>query len=385
MRPSIRSMFVMAAGLLLSSALSPLPMALAEGETGSAAAAKDSPEESPQQEWDRLIARRDEITSRVEQLRKEFAEADEETKGKLTAEYRKLVGEFQSKISPRFLELAPAVFEQNPDNTEAGELIVALALQKNQFERVAQVAQQLVTGKHDSRFAVNAYGLAAFAMHDFERAKQVLEQAQSTGDLDPQLGERFLKPAADYIELWKNEQKIRETEQAASREDRLPRVLLKTSRGDVELELFENEAPNTVANFIELVEHKHYDGTRFHRVIPNFMAQGGDLSTRPDKDAQGDGDYTIDCECYRDDARKHFRGSLSMAHAGKDTGSTQFFITHLPTYWLNSDVDPKTVHTVFGRVVKGMEVVDALQPDDELITASVLSKRNHPYVPKRNH
>jgi cyclophilin family peptidyl-prolyl cis-trans isomerase len=133
-----------------------------------------------------------------------------------------------------------------------------------------------------------------------------------------------------------------------------------------------------VANFISLVEAKKYDGIKFHRVIPNFMAQGGDPNTLdddPGNDGQGGPGYTIKCECYAKNARKHFRGSISMAHAGKDTGGSQFFLTHLPTPHLNADAERKTGHTVFGRVIKGQEIVDDLTVGDEIESATVERKR----------
>jgi cyclophilin family peptidyl-prolyl cis-trans isomerase len=156
-----------------------------------------------------------------------------------------------------------------------------------------------------------------------------------------------------------------------------PQVLLKTTKGDIVIELFEDEAPNTVANFISLVERKFYDGLTFHRVIDGFVAQGGD----PKGDGTGGPGYTIACECYKPKALKHKRGVLSMAHAGKDTGGSQFFITFAAT----SHLDNK--HTVFGQVIKGMEVADSFNrtptsKPDKIITATVLQKRNHVYEPK---
>jgi cyclophilin family peptidyl-prolyl cis-trans isomerase len=162
-----------------------------------------------------------------------------------------------------------------------------------------------------------------------------------------------------------------------------PQVLLRTTKGDVVIELFEDEAPNTVANFISLVERHFYNGLKFHRVIDGFMAQGGD----PKGDGTGGPGYNIACECYLPNARNHRRGSLSMAHAGRDTGGSQFYITFVPT----SHLDGK--HTVFGQVVQGMEVVDQfarVEPGrslggpepDRIIEARVLRKRNHEYEPK---
>ncbi|NMC21270.1 MAG: peptidylprolyl isomerase [Thermogutta sp.] len=163
----------------------------------------------------------------------------------------------------------------------------------------------------------------------------------------------------------------------------MPRVLLKTSKGDVVLELFENEAPNTVANFVQLVEQGFYNGLSFHRVIPGFVAQGG----CPKGDGTGDPGYRFADECSGSNARRHYRGSLSMANSGPDTNGSQFFITYMPTPHLNGK------HTVFGRVVSGMDVVEKLQvrdpqdpsapPADKIISAQVLRKRSHEYAVKK--
>jgi len=154
--------------------------------------------------------------------------------------------------------------------------------------------------------------------------------------------------------------------------EKLPQVLLKTNKGDILLELYEDEAPNTVANFISLVEKGFYDGTKFHRVIAGFMAQGGD----PKGTGTGGPGYRIKCECVRKDHRKHDRGVIAMAHAGKDTGGSQFYITFDKT----SHLDGK--HTVFGHVIKGMDVVDKLKQGDVVEKATVEEKRDHDYKPE---
>ena len=155
-------------------------------------------------------------------------------------------------------------------------------------------------------------------------------------------------------------------------EKKLPQVLLKTNKGDILLELYEDEAPNTVANFISLVEKKFYDGLKFHRVIPDFMAQGGD----PKGDGSGGPGYTIKCECDRKDRHNHERGVISMAHAGKDTGGSQFFINFVKTPHLDGK------HSVFGHVIKGMENVDKLTRGDVIQKATVEQKRDHEYKPE---
>ena len=152
----------------------------------------------------------------------------------------------------------------------------------------------------------------------------------------------------------------------------LPQVQLKTNKGEILIELYEDEAPNTVANFVNLVEKGFYDGLKFHRVIEGFMAQGGD----PTGSGSGGPGYRIKCECVRKDHRKHARGVISMAHAGKDTGGSQFFITFDKTPHLDGK------HTVFGHVIKGMDVVDKLRKGDVILEASVVEKRDHEYKPE---
>ena len=165
-----------------------------------------------------------------------------------------------------------------------------------------------------------------------------------------------------------------EKEKDKDKKEKLPQILLKTSKGDILLELYEDEAPNTVANFISLVEKKFYDGTKFHRVIAGFMAQGGD----PKGNGSGGPDYHIKCECVRKDHRNHDRGVISMAHAGKDTGGSQFYIVFDKA--ATAHLDGK--HTVFGHVIKGMDVVDKLKQGDVVEKATVKQKRDHEYKPE---
>jgi len=125
-------------------------------------------------------------------------------------------------------------------------------------------------------------------------------------------------------------------------------VLLRTTMGDVKVELFDDTTPITAGNFRKLVEKRFYDGTIFHRVIPNFMIQGGD----PEGTGLGGPGYSIKDELPANN--RNARGTISMANAGPNTGGSQFFINVVD----NHRLDPK--HPVFGRVVGGMEVVDAI-------------------------
>ncbi|MCM3126509.1 MULTISPECIES: peptidylprolyl isomerase [unclassified Paenibacillus] len=130
--------------------------------------------------------------------------------------------------------------------------------------------------------------------------------------------------------------------------------------GTVEIEFLPEEAPNTVANFEKLANSGFYNGLSFHRVIPGFVAQGG----CPVGNGTGGPGYSIDCETATN-TTKHEKGVLSMAHAGKNTGGSQFFIVYEPQPHLDG------VHTVFGKVVKGMEYIDGVKQGDKMKSVSV--------------
>ena len=138
-------------------------------------------------------------------------------------------------------------------------------------------------------------------------------------------------------------------------------AVIDTVKGSIDVDLFADEAPNTVANFEKLANAGFYDGTKFHRVIGNFMIQGGDPYSKSGKGPVGTGGpgYTIKCET-KGNVHKHVAGTLSMAHAGKDTGGSQFFICHSPQSHLDG------VHTVFGQVSRGMEIVQKIAQNDEV-------------------
>ena len=131
-----------------------------------------------------------------------------------------------------------------------------------------------------------------------------------------------------------------------------------TEKGVMKVLFFEKDAPNTVANFVKLAREGFYDGLTFHRVIPDFVIQGG----CPRGDGTGGPGYTIKCELNGDN-QYHDRGVLSMAHAGRDTGGSQFFICHNRRNTAHLD----RRHTCFGQVYEGLEVIDAIRQGDEII------------------
>jgi peptidyl-prolyl cis-trans isomerase B (cyclophilin B) len=132
----------------------------------------------------------------------------------------------------------------------------------------------------------------------------------------------------------------------------MTKAIIKTNKGDINIDFFDTDAPGTVANFVKLAESGFYNGLLFHRVISNFMIQGG----CPRGDGTGGPGYSIKCEI---NSNKHLAGSLSMAHRGKNTGGSQFFICHSSQPHLDG------VHTVFGRT-QDMAVVNAIHTGDKM-------------------
>jgi peptidyl-prolyl cis-trans isomerase B (cyclophilin B) len=143
----------------------------------------------------------------------------------------------------------------------------------------------------------------------------------------------------------------------------MSKVLISTEKGDMIAELYDNETPITTNNFKKLIEEGFYDGLNFHRVIPNFMIQGGCPNGRGD----GGPGYKIPCEV---DAEKqyHDKGVLSMAHAGRNTGGSQFFICHSRDNTSHLDRN----HTCFGKVIEGLDVINQIQQGNKINKISIL-------------
>lgn len=257
-------------------------------------------------------------------------------------------------------ELKTCILDQlneTPKDKKLLKTILGIMINDAQFDRdseVLQVGEQLVQLKINPRY--------------FEVAARV---------------ERLPIPGRELFE----ELTIRARE---ARADDNPRVKLSTTQGDIVLELFEDQAPNTVANFISLVEKGFYDGTKFHRVLESFVAQAG----CPDGNGLGGPGYEIKGEAKSPDARRHFVGSISMALEGfdaPDSGGSQFFLT--------LDRTPKLdgFFTVFGRIVDGAGTLEKLArthmlvnnleqkipnvKPDQITKASVMRKREHAYQP----
>jgi cyclophilin family peptidyl-prolyl cis-trans isomerase len=328
-------------------------------------------------EWKSLL-------NKLRTLREQYTIAETKDLEKLRKEYNDLLGEGK-KQHPALIQLAREAYLEAPnEDRQLTRFLVAAAadgIRDERYDTALEISQLLLDNHCDDKNVSNIAGIALFHSNRFEEAEKHLNQAKKD-KVVTRMGDEALASLAEAKATWAEEAKLREAEAKA---DDLPRVKLKTTQGDIVLELFENEAPDTVGNFISLVEQGFYDGRVFHRVLPAFMAQTG----CPKGDGSGGPGYKIYDECDKTPHRNHFAGSVSMAHSGPDTGGSQFFITFKPTTHLNG------LHTVFGRVLEGMDVVAKIQridpnqppakrPElDKIVEAEVLRKRDHEYKPNK--
>lgn len=140
-------------------------------------------------------------------------------------------------------------------------------------------------------------------------------------------------------------------------------AIIKTNKGEMKVEFYEKDAPNTVANFVKLAKDGYYDGLTWHRVLPDFVIQGG----CPKGNGTGGPGYAIDCELDGGN-QYHDRGVLSMAHAGRNTGGSQFFVCHSRNNTAHLDGN----HTCFGKVTDGLEVIDKIRVGDSIEKIEVI-------------
>ena len=374
-----------------------LPLAAQQIATqGDPAAAAVGSEGSAEAAFNQIFAEWSAALKELQAVRVKFQSASEAERSALQQQFMQLMPKAR-QLAPKMIAAAEQAYIEAPNKSEqVAQFLLRVAvdnLRTDNYEEANRVAKILVAGNTPEKRIYLLAGLAAFNVNEFDVAEKNFSAAAQAGLLDPSKAEELGLSTAlinqatqnmadldSFRRLWAAEQKIRGAEAQA---DDLPRVKLQTTKGDIVLELFENEAPNAVANFISLVEKGFYDGLSFHRVLPGFMAQGG----CPRGDGTGGPGYHIACECHEPNFRRHFRGSLSMAHADRDTGGSQFFLTFVRTTHLDGK------HTAFGRVVEGMDVLGRLmridpsrpgpQPTpDKIIKATVVRKRPHEYRPK---
>ena len=336
-------------------------------------------------EFDKLFVQWRAIIGEMRDLLNEYDAAKPARQKEIETRYDELIDQGDARLEPLIAAAVEADKEapgKDRDITQFLLGILSWRVTSDDYEKAFPLAKMLIDGGFTDPHIYPMAGQAAFGVGEFDAAAEYFKIGDENSALSDE-GKAFMASIPYYKEAWPKEQKIRAEEEKAGN---LPRVKITTDHGDIEVELFENEAPNTVANFISLVEKGFYDGLTFHRVLPMFMAQGG----CPDGTGGGGPGYNIPCECYSENHRIHFRGSLSMAHAGRDTGGSQFFITFVPTRQLDGR------HTAFGRVVKGFDVLSKIRkrdPEDpnhpnannpeKIVKMEVIRKRDHDYVPKK--
>ncbi|MHB9063065.1 MAG: peptidylprolyl isomerase [Pirellulaceae bacterium] len=348
--------------------------------------AAQAPQPDPQQvraEFDAKFNEWKELLKRLRTLKHEYQLADDATRTALEAQWAEGVAKV-NEFLPTLTAAAADAYRAAPNEDRELTSFLVKMLQDHvaydRYESAAALGDILIEGQCDMPQIYQAAAMANFALNNLDKTLSLLDQAEANDAFDGDLQE-MRRVVTEYVAYWEREQELRAKEAAA---DDLPRVKLTTNKGEIVLELFENEAPETVGNFVSLVEKGFYDGLTFHRVLYGFMAQGG----CPEGDGSGGPGYVIYDEQQKPEARKHFRGSLSMAKTNApNSGGSQFFITFQPTPNLNG------LHTVFGRVIEGMNVVDQLQrrqpdkedaPDPDVIEkAEVVRKRNHEYLPHK--
>lgn len=362
----------------------------AEAEETTEPAAEETAEAAPVKKagpaakaFDETFTRWKELLKTLRDIRTEFTVADKPELPALREQWTQRIADGKT-LKVELDAAALAAYEEAPnEDRELVRYLITVAadhIRADDYPNANELVTVLVDGGCDEKVLPDLAGIAAYCSNDFGAAKTFFDQAAENNTLSIQ-GTRFQADVESAQKKWAKELELRKAEAAA---DDLPRVKLETDAGDIVIELFENEAPETVGNFISLVEKGFYNGLTFHRVIDAFMAQGG----CPKGDGSSGPGYNIYCECIDDNHRKHFSGSLSMAkQTAVNTGGSQFFITFVPT----SSLDGK--HTVFGRVIEGMDNAihitrtgDGPSKDVKatvIKTASVVRKREHEYRPNK--
>ena len=306
-------------------------------------------------------------------------------------------------LREEFETLSTDLFLNNADDESVPEslpetmfAILPKLLETDRNVDTISIARRLLKIKPDNSQVKLDLGLVLLRSNQFAEANEIIDSIPRT-DIEKLEGadNKFLEMRKQLESHYEEEKQIIAAEEAA---DDLPRVELVTTQGPIVVELFENEAPETVGNFINLVEAGFYKDVIFHRVIAGFMAQTGLVTRLPEGYLNKVPGYTIYDETK--DGRRHFSGYLSMAKANEpDSAGGQFFITFAPQNYLDGH------HTVFGRVIEGIENVGRIKPTfeekenekgeppeevslnepdpDRILEAKVIRKRDHAYVPNK--
>jgi cyclophilin family peptidyl-prolyl cis-trans isomerase len=320
----------------------------------------------------------------------------------LTGELLLIVGGEPDEIKPYFEKAASAGLKRS-------QLFASLAkveYDANEFRSAYNHASQALDLDSTSRAAWETYMRTSFGLERFGSVTERLDKAFP--NIKPPWAGVIRRSATDMQQQWGRELALRQADEKAgnlplvqftiehkvfenSADGKQQPTVKTTGKGQVTIELFENQAPVSVANFLTLTEQKFYDGTRFHWADAGRMVVGGDPLTKndnPEDDGTGGPGYAIPDESRRAGAREHFRGCVGVVQNGPKTAGSQFYITLVPLPEFNGHF------TCFGRVIKGQEVIDQITegrtnretgqfgriiPGDVLLKAEVIRKRPHKY------
>jgi cyclophilin family peptidyl-prolyl cis-trans isomerase len=364
--------------------------------TGVARPLPQETDERPlQQQYDEIVAKWRDAAKNAAVAGGKFYVASREESTDIEKKWREAIDEGSRQLAllkPVAIELFRTTPRPNDDMVQLMIRFMEQDLSSGLYDSAFEISELLLSkdlteSETVERIMKSRAALSVFT-NRFELAKEIKVDHGYVIEELPLRARSFYYGDLDSLQTsYARELELREKEKAS---DDLPRVEIKTSKGTIVIELFENEAPNTVGNFISLVEKHTYDGMIFHRVINDFMAQTGGFNVHGQRAIIG---YTIYDECKNPDTRRHFRGSVSMAKTtDPDSGNSQFFIDFVPTPMLDFE------HTVFGRVISGWDALDRLNRThtitdegeeepiatavpDQVISARVLRKRDHEYKP----
>jgi len=378
------SAFVIALCGLSATAWAQAPDAKAPPTTPPAAAAPAASANKPgAAEFQRVLEEWKTLLKDLRNLKVQYQSAALADQAIIQQKWKDQVEKGNEKVAELEATGLKAYAEAANEDPQLTRFLVKLAddgIQRDDYASAKRITDVLIEHQCPDKQIYDSAAIAAYVLNDYDQAEKYFKLAKDNNVLST-YGKELEPTLKEYKDFWTKEKDIREAE---AKVDDLPRVRLTTTKGVIVIELFENEAPDTVGNFVSLVEKEFYNGLNFHRVIKNFMAQGGD----PKGDGSGGPGYRIYGEASKSGYRKHFQGSLSMAHTGDpDTGGSQFFITFKQTPHLNG------LHTCFGRVIEGMEVLSKLQrrdptapnppAPDSIEKAEVIRKRDHVYQPHK--
>jgi cyclophilin family peptidyl-prolyl cis-trans isomerase len=322
---------------------------------------------------------------RLQELKALFEVSNPAQRSKIRADMAAAVDDANTALV-QMLPALEAAYEAQPKDRALTDLMASIArlgFDGDRYEIVMPLAKLLARDFPDKASVQNLAGLTAYELVNLKEAQAYLERAKELGGLGPRderVVERLLENMPQRQSLVDAEMARRAEE---SRLNNLPRVKLQTSRGDIVVELFEDDVPNTVASFVGLVEDGFYDGLEFFRVDNGFGAMTGS----PSNDGTGGPGYEIERETGARGPRPLLRGTLSMIPLTERTNGSQFLIT-----LRSANVERlEGKQTVFGRVVEGMDVVERLHrvdvrgparlfDPDRILEATVLRKRDHKYV-----